>query len=143
MKKTKQKKKLWNMKAMIIPVIIGALVTVTKELIKGLDNLEIKRQSGHHQNYRSEYWEESWRLEETCCHSDSCERPSANADEKNSQSAIIISEGDTNFYWLSWYSKLMWLLLQSLAKELKKLRTLKMKLVPLVIDEIGTATRDW
>ena len=27
---------------------------------------------------RPEYWEESWRLEETCCHSDSSEKPSAN-----------------------------------------------------------------
>ena len=31
-----------------------------------------------------EYWEESWRLEDTCCHSNSSERPSANADVKNS-----------------------------------------------------------
>ena len=29
-----------------------------------------------------EYSEESWRPEETCCHSDSSERPSANADVK-------------------------------------------------------------
>ena len=28
---------------------------------------------------------ESWRLEETCCHSNSSERPSAIADVKNSQ----------------------------------------------------------
>ena len=33
---------------------------------------------------RPEYWEESWRLEESCCHSNSSERPSANADVKNS-----------------------------------------------------------
>ena len=31
-----------------------------------------------------ENWEESWRLEETCCHSISSEIPSAYADEKNS-----------------------------------------------------------
>ena len=31
-----------------------------------------------------EYWEESWRLEKTCCHSNSSERPSAYADKKNS-----------------------------------------------------------
>ena len=34
---------------------------------------------------RPEYWEASWRLEETCCHSGSCERPSAKTDVKNSQ----------------------------------------------------------
>ena len=33
---------------------------------------------------RREYWKESWRLEETCCHSNSSERPSSNADVKNS-----------------------------------------------------------
>ena len=38
-----------------------------------------------------EYWEESWRLEGTCCHSNSSERPSANAGEKNSQGVIIIT----------------------------------------------------
>ena len=33
----------------------------------------------------SEYWEKSWWLEETCCHSNFSERPSANDDMKNSQ----------------------------------------------------------
>ena len=33
---------------------------------------------------RPEYWEESWRLEETCYHSNSRERLSANTDVKNS-----------------------------------------------------------
>ena len=32
-----------------------------------------------------EYWEGSWRPEETCCHSNSSERSSANTDVKNSQ----------------------------------------------------------
>ena len=35
-------KKLLNMKVTFIPIIIGALGTVTKGLIKGLENLEIK-----------------------------------------------------------------------------------------------------
>ena len=35
-------KKLWNMKVAIIPIVIGALGTVTKELIKGLEDLEIR-----------------------------------------------------------------------------------------------------
>ena len=33
-------KKLWNMKVTIIPIVIGALGTVTKGLLKGLDDLE-------------------------------------------------------------------------------------------------------
>ena len=36
-------KKLCNMKVTIIPIVIGALGTVTKGLIKGLEDLEIKR----------------------------------------------------------------------------------------------------
>ena len=37
-------KKLWNMKVTFIPIIIGALGTVTKGLLKGLGDLEIKGQ---------------------------------------------------------------------------------------------------
>ena len=37
-------KKLWNMKVMEIPIVIGALGTVTKELIQGLEDLEIRGQ---------------------------------------------------------------------------------------------------
>ena len=37
------------------------------------------------QELRAEYWEESWRLEETCCHSNSSEKLSANTGVKNSQ----------------------------------------------------------
>ena len=37
-------KKLWNMKGMIIPIVIGALGTVTKGLVQGLEDLEIRRQ---------------------------------------------------------------------------------------------------
>ena len=36
-------KKLWDMEVTFIPVVIGALDTVTKWLVKGLDNLEIRR----------------------------------------------------------------------------------------------------
>ena len=34
-------KKLWNMKVTIIPIVIGALGTVTKGLLKCLGNLEV------------------------------------------------------------------------------------------------------
>ena len=34
-------KKLWNMKMTIIPIVIGALGTVTKGLLKGLEELEV------------------------------------------------------------------------------------------------------
>ena len=35
-------KKLWNIEVAFIPIVIGALGTVTKELIKGLEDLEIR-----------------------------------------------------------------------------------------------------
>ena len=37
-------KKLCNMKVTVVPIIIGALGTVTKELVKGPEDLEIRRQ---------------------------------------------------------------------------------------------------
>ena len=36
-------KKLWNMQVTIIPIVIGAFGTVTKGLLKGLDDLEVGR----------------------------------------------------------------------------------------------------
>ena len=45
---TKELKKLWNMKVTIIPIVIGAFGTVTKGLLKGLEN---KRMGGDHPNY--------------------------------------------------------------------------------------------
>ena len=35
-------KKLWNMKAAVIPIVISVLGTVTKGLIQGLEDLEIR-----------------------------------------------------------------------------------------------------
>ena len=79
-------KKLWNMQVTIIPIVIGAFETVTKGLLKRLENLEDSR------------WVETiqtttllrtarilrWVLG-TYCHSNSSERPSAKTDVKNSQ----------------------------------------------------------
>ena len=38
------------MKVTIIPIVIGAFGTVTKGLLKRLDDLEVRRMSGDHQN---------------------------------------------------------------------------------------------
>ena len=35
-------KKLWNMKVIVVPIVIGALGTITKGLVKRLDVLEIR-----------------------------------------------------------------------------------------------------
>ena len=34
-------KKLWNMKVTIVPIVIGALGTLTKGLLNGLEDLEV------------------------------------------------------------------------------------------------------
>ena len=40
----KELKKLWNIKVIIIPILIGAFSTVTKGLLKGLEDLEVDGQ---------------------------------------------------------------------------------------------------
>ena len=81
-------KKLWNMN------VFGALDTVIKGLIQGLGDLEIRGRVETIQTtallVRPEYWEESRRLEETCCHLNSSRRPSANTGMENSQRGKII-----------------------------------------------------
>ena len=70
----------------VTPIVIGALGKVTKGLVWGLEDLEIRgRQETIQTTDQPEYWEESWKLEETCCDSDSSGKPSANTGVKNSQ----------------------------------------------------------
>ena len=75
------------MKVTIVLIVLGAFGTITKGLLKGLEHLEVvgewRPSKLLHFWEQPEYIEESWRLEETCCHSSSCERPSAGADVKN------------------------------------------------------------
>ena len=73
----RKSKKLWNMKVTIVPIVIGAFGTIIEWFLKRLFKWQ-------HCWERPESWEESWRLRETCCHSNSSEKPSANTDVKNS-----------------------------------------------------------
>ena len=72
-----------------MPIVIGALVTVTIGLVQGLEDLETRGQVKTIQTTallsQPEYCEESWKLEETCCRSNSSGRPSTNAGVKNFQ----------------------------------------------------------
>ena len=75
------------MKVTIVQIVIGAFGTVTKGLLKGPVDLEV---GGRVETIQTTvlFWtarEESWRLEETCCHSNSSEKPSTDADVKNSK----------------------------------------------------------
>ena len=87
---TRELKKLWNMKVTVIPMVVDALGKIPKGLVKGLEDLEIRGQVESIQtttllrSVRILSEEEFWRLEETCCHSNSCQRTSANAGMKNS-----------------------------------------------------------
>ena len=82
-------KKLWNMKVTIIPIVIGVFSTITKELLKGQADLEVEGRVETIQTTAllrtaSILRSVLGRLEEICCHSDSSEKPSNNADVKNS-----------------------------------------------------------
>ena len=97
------------MKVTIISIVIGAFGTVTKELVQGREDLDIR---GWVETKlllywdRTEYWEESRRFEETCCHSNSSENSSANAGVKNTQRVKIIRKIK-----VLWLCKIMWSLL--------------------------------
>ena len=79
--------KLWNLKATEITIVIDSLSTVTKRLIKGLEDLKIRGRVKTIQTIAlliwPEYYEESWRVEVTCSHSVSWGKPSANAEKSN------------------------------------------------------------
>ena len=75
-------RKLKNTWLSLITIIVGALGTVPKCLERGLEELEIIWKTSRLQ---LKYWEESWRSEETRCHSDSCEVPPADVSVKSSQ----------------------------------------------------------
>ena len=102
---TWESKKLWNMKLTIIPIVIGALGTVTKGLVQELEGLEIRgdwRPSKLlHYWERPEYWEEFCRLQETCCHSNSSERLSAKTGVKNSIG--VKKNNNNNKFWIWTY----------------------------------------
>ena len=81
-----KKKKLWDMKVMVMSNVIGALRTVTKGLIQGLEDLEIR---GRVETIQTTALLRSTRIlrrvPENCCHSNSSEKPSVKAGVENSE----------------------------------------------------------
>ena len=79
-------KKLWKVKATIIPIVIGAFGTVTKGLLNGLEDLKV---GGREETIQTTALLRTTRIlrrvPETCCHSDSSERPSAKTDVERSK----------------------------------------------------------
>ncbi len=76
-------KEQWNMKVRIILIVIGTFGTVTKGLLKGLGDLEV---GGRVETIQMTALLKTARIlrrvQETCCHSNSSAKPSANADVK-------------------------------------------------------------
>ncbi len=76
-------KKLWNKPVTIIPIVIGAFGTATKGLLKSLEDLEV---GGRVETIQMTTLLRTARILrrvlETCCLSNSSEKPSANTDVK-------------------------------------------------------------
>ena len=72
------------MKVSVIPIVTSTFSTVTKGLVQGLEDLEIR---GRVETIQTTVLLRSARIlrriQETCCHSDSCGKPSVNAGVKN------------------------------------------------------------
>ena len=79
------KKKLWNMKVIVIPIVIGVYGTVTKQLVPGLEDLDIRRVEINQTTALLRSARILGRVLETCCLSSSYEKPSANTGVKNPQ----------------------------------------------------------
>ena len=92
-------KKLWNMKVTIVPIVIGALGTITKGLLKGLEDLEIGGRTETIQTTAllgtTRILRRVLEIEETCCHSNSSEKLSVNTDVKSSKE---VNNNNNNIY---------------------------------------------
>ena len=102
----REMKKMWNMNMTIMPIVIGALGTVTKGLIRWLGN---NRTSGDHPNYYIIEIGQSWELGDTCCHSNSRERPSTNSQNAqgvDNNSAKLDNKLPQNVLNITWSHKL-------------------------------------
>ena len=79
------------MEVTFITIIIGAHVTITKGLIQGPEDLEIRGRVETIQTTASSRSAIIYRrVLKTCCHSNSSEWPPSNADKNNPQRVIII-----------------------------------------------------
>ena len=81
------------MKFTIVPIVSGALGTVTKRLLKVLEDLEVGRRVETIQMKALVRMAKILRrVKETCCHLNTSEKPSANTYMKN-------SKGVNNYYY--------------------------------------------
>ena len=93
----KELKRIWNVNVMVVPIVMWALGTIPKGLVRRLEELEIGGRAKTIQTtalLRSAGILRS--VLETWCHSNSNGRLSANVDVKNSQGVKIMIIGDIN-----------------------------------------------
>ena len=69
----------------ILPIVIGAFSTITKGLLKGLEDLEVGGWVETIQRIALLRTARIMRRVQETCHSNSSEKPSVNADVKNSE----------------------------------------------------------
>ena len=85
------------MKVTVLPIVIGALGTVTKRLVQWMEDLEIR---GRMETIQTTALLRSARIlrrvRENCCYSNSSEWPSADADVKNSHAVNNENNNDNN-----------------------------------------------
>ena len=128
------------MKVTIVPIVIGAFGTVTKGLLKSLEDLEVGKRVETIQTTallrRPKYWEESWRLEETCCHSNSSEKPSAGADVKNSKG--VNNNNNNNDFVVPADERIK---MKDFARELKNLRNINETVILVIVGVLRIVLR--
>ena len=82
---TREQKKMRNMKETVIPIVVGTLGTVHKGLEKRVGRLETRSRIDTIQTIALLKSGRIFRrVQETCCHSDSCEKQPVKTDVKNS-----------------------------------------------------------
>ena len=110
-------RKLWNMKVTVIPIVVGVLGTIPQ----GKGSWKCwKSENDPRPSKLFHCWEEPWRLEEICCHSNSGDWLSANAGikKKLAKNDIIIK-----------------------TKNKKKLWNMRVMVIPIVVGAFGTVLK--
>ena len=101
----REQKTLWNMMVTVIPIVVGGLGTVLKNLEKRLGKLEIKGRIKGIQilalKNQHKSLEDIWRSKKTCCHFDLREKHQLELIWKNPK-----AENETNNHIMSECSKL-------------------------------------
>ena len=82
----KEQEKMGNIKLKLIPIVVDALGMIPKGLEKRLGKWRSEKESKpQHYEDQLEFIVESWKPEQSCCHSDFIAKSPFKTDVKNSQ----------------------------------------------------------